>query len=400
MRTCNSCGNSEPEDARFCGSCGAALEAATAGTGESPEVQQAVHADLATADTSTLVLEADPLPESPEPSFDPTAELAAMSDSTQSPGDGSGQRVHGASARTRSRVRLIAPAVALLVAAAAVLAIVLLNNSGSPHKSNQAKTSQTSSYRQKLGRQLEAVMSANRALSSALGALDGSNKTITAAQNATSQAQSAVSAAQGAVGALATPSSDTVLSQQAQQALTEENGYLQALASTLSTPAGNSASQLRPLITATQSAMVPLDQVAPGATSGLGGIDNVLSWAAGATASAQAARQKAQQASQQQTSTATASPGSPSGMRACDQNISVNASTSCTFADNVFSQYAEAAQQAGAPGSYSVVAYSPETGQDYTDGCNYNPQSQIVLCSHGSDLIQFPYWAAEVYQTG
>jgi hypothetical protein len=37
-------------------------------------------------------------------------------------------------------------------------------------------------------------------------------------------------------------------------------------------------------------------------------------------------------------------------------------------------------------------------GQSYPETCNYNPANQIVLCSHGSDLIQFPYWAAEVYR--
>lgn len=47
-----------------------------------------------------------------------------------------------------------------------------------------------------------------------------------------------------------------------------------------------------------------------------------------------------------------------------------------------------------------VYAYSPATGQSYFDTCNYNPANQIVLCSHGSDLIQFPYWAAEIYQPG
>jgi hypothetical protein len=68
------------------------------------------------------------------------------------------------------------------------------------------------------------------------------------------------------------------------------------------------------------------------------------------------------------------------------------------FADNVFAQYAQDVQQAGAPGSDVVYAYSPATGQSYPETCNYNPANQIVLCSHGSDLIQFPYWAAEVYR--
>ncbi len=82
---------------------------------------------------------------------------------------------------------------------------------------------------------------------------------------------------------------------------------------------------------------------------------------------------------------------------ACDQNIKVNADTSCPFADNVFGGYAQAVQSAGAPGSYTVDAYSPATGQRYTDTCDYNSVTGIVKCSHGGDLIRFPYWAAAVY---
>lgn len=97
---------------------------------------------------------------------------------------------------------------------------------------------------------------------------------------------------------------------------------------------------------------------------------------------------------------ATPAPATASGpsLAACDQNISVNTSTSCPFADNVFNQYAIAVQQGGA-GSYQVYAYSPATGQTYTDDCQLNSQNQIVDCSHGSDLVEFPEWAAAVYQT-
>ena len=90
--------------------------------------------------------------------------------------------------------------------------------------------------------------------------------------------------------------------------------------------------------------------------------------------------------------------GNCQGLTACDQNISVNGTTSCPFADNVFNQYAIDVQQNGA-GSYSVAAASPSTGQTYTDNCEMNSDTQIVDCSHGGDLIQFPEWAAAVYQT-
>ena len=89
--------------------------------------------------------------------------------------------------------------------------------------------------------------------------------------------------------------------------------------------------------------------------------------------------------------------GSASGLAACDQNISVNSATSCPFAANVFYQYAQDVQSGGGPGTYTVYVYSPATGQNYNDTCSYNPANQIVSCSHGSDLIQFPYYAAEVY---
>ncbi len=88
----------------------------------------------------------------------------------------------------------------------------------------------------------------------------------------------------------------------------------------------------------------------------------------------------------------------PTGLTACDQNISVNSNTSCPFADNVFNEYSIDAQQEGA-GSYEVDAYSPATGQTYNDSCQLDSETQIVDCSHGSDLVQFPEWAAAVYQT-
>ena len=301
--------------------------------------------------------------------------------------------------RGRSRALLIAIPLVLVIAVAAV-AIIVVSNSNS----NQ---STPSSYRQKLTIALAPVITANRSLSVSLQSIDGSRKTTSAAQNATVQAQSAVAGAQGAIAVLTVPSSDTTLSQQVQQALTEESGYLQAVSSTLANPASQSASQVRTLVTATQSGLVLIVPVAAGATGSLTGTDNLISWASNASAAAQQASQRkaAQQAAprtqtvtQQAPPTTTAPSSSPSGLTACDQNISVNSSTTCAFADNVFTGYAQGVQQAGGPGSYNVYAYSPTTGQYYTDTCNYNPTDQIVLCSHGSDLIQFPYWAASVYR--
>jgi len=406
MQSCDSCGNTEPESARFCGSCGSGLQRTVLSTVDEPEVQQALQAEEPTA--ATAVLDLDPeigyagatetIPD-PTSALDATAELPVVDLPPRSRNEGPHAGARRGRERSRSRAAMIASAMTLLLAAAAAVAIIVLgNHSASRHANRPVRVnSQAVNYRHKLAATLDSVVRANQALTSALQRVDGSKRTLTAAQAATSQAQSVVAEARGALGTLTPPASETTLSQQAQQALTEETGYLQALASTLSSPTDQNASQLRPLLTATQSAMVPLEQVAPGASSSLDGLDNVLSWAAGASALAQNARQKSQQQQQQQ-QTAQPTPGSPAGMTACDQNISVGASTSCSFADNVFAQYAQDVQQAGAPGSYSVDAYSPSTGQTYTDNCNYNPTNQIVLCSHGSDLVQFPYWAAEVYQ--
>jgi hypothetical protein len=309
-------------------------------------------------------------------------------------------------ARRRSTGVLLATAGALVLAVGAVAAIVLLSGSGS----NQSGLNQGSAYRPKLSSALAPVVSTNLALSSALQSLDGSHAKTVAAQNATAQAKSAVVAARGAVSVLTVPSSDATLSQEVQQALTDENGYLQAVSSTLSNPAAQSASQLQTLVTATQSAFVPIAPVASGATTSLSGTDNLLSWVAGATGQARRQAQAAQRKQLQQATKPTTVPqqtappatpsSSPSGLTACDQNISVNSNTSCPFADNVFYGYAVDVQQAAGPGSYVVAGYSPSSGQSYNDTCNYNPANQIVLCSHGPDLIQFPYWAAEVYQTG
>ena len=75
----------------------------------------------------------------------------------------------------------------------------------------------------------------------------------------------------------------------------------------------------------------------------------------------------------------------------CDGSISINAHTSCAFAQNVVDQYNQQAQQAGAPETFAVHAYSPVTNESYTDTCSYDSSSATVSCSHGGDLIQFNY---------
>ena len=89
------------------------------------------------------------------------------------------------------------------------------------------------------------------------------------------------------------------------------------------------------------------------------------------------------------TSSAAAGPASAAG--SCAGRISINAHTSCQFAQNVVDEYNQLAQQAGAPGTFAVHAYSPVTNQSYTDTCSYDSSNATVSCSHGGDLIQFNY---------
>jgi hypothetical protein len=299
----------------------------------------------------------------------------------------------------RSRGALIAAGAAVGLAAIAVAAIILLTGS-----SSSAPTSNPSSvYKQKLAAALAPVVAADQKLSGTLTSLDGSQPALNAAQNAVSQAQSGIVAAQGALAVLTVPSAASTLSQQAQQALTALSGYDDAVSATLSTPVGQNSSQLQTLATGAQSALITINPVVSGAGASVSGTDNLLRWVNGASAQAQHQSAAAQKQSQQAQQTAPAAPSttpssSPPGLSACDQNISINASTtSCAFADNVFTQYANAVQQAGGQLSTDVTATSPVTRATYTDSCQYNSSTQIVLCSHGSDLIQFPEWAAAAY---
>jgi hypothetical protein len=302
--------------------------------------------------------------------------------------------------RARSRMALIAAGAAVGLAAIAVAAIVLLTgSSGSASTSNSSLV-----YQQKLAAALAPVVAADQKLSGALTSLDGSQSALKAAENAVSQAQSAIVAAHGALAVLTVPSSGSGVSQQAQLALTAVSGYDDAVLATLSTPVGQNSSQLQTLATGAQSALVTINPVVAGAGASVSGTDNLLEWVNGANKLAQHQRVAAQHRPQQvrppavqPVATPTTPASSPQGLTACDQNISVNSSTSCPFADIVFAQYANAVQQANAPLSTVVIASSPVTGATYSDSCQYNASTQIVLCSHGSDLIQFPEWAASVY---
>ena len=172
--------------------------------------------------------------------------------------------------RNRSRVALVLAGLALGLAAIAVAAIILLNGHSSSSDSS-------SSYRIKLTETLAPVVAANTSVSS-LQAVQGTN--TTAAKNAASQAQSAISTARGAVGVLSVPSNSTQLSQQVQQALIQEDGYMQAVTATLSSPNPENIAQLRSASTQTQSALVPLVGSPLGAS---GSLDGTNAWRPGQT---------------------------------------------------------------------------------------------------------------------
>ena len=192
----------------------------------------------------------------------------------------------GSTGRRRSRLALILAGLALGLAAIAVAAVVLLNGHGS--------SDTTASYRSKLTGALSPVVAANTSVSNSLQSLQGTNTTT--ATNAANQAQSAISSARGAVGALSVPSDSTQLSQQVQQALTQEDGYMQAVTATLSGQNAENIAQLRSAATQTQSAFVPLAGVAAGASGSLNGSAALASWANGRIIAANKAHEKAAKA--------------------------------------------------------------------------------------------------------
>ena len=169
---------------------------------------------------------------------------------------------------------------AILLAVVAALVIMLINNKTTNTK--VARVAVVNSYQSKLASTLTPVVAANRTLSNALAALDGSPATIRASNTATIQAQQAVTAARGALAVLAPAS--TQLSQQATQALTQENGYLQAVSTTLDDPTGNTVASLQPLASATNSAFVALESVASGGNGSISGVDDLLKWTQNANA--------------------------------------------------------------------------------------------------------------------
>jgi hypothetical protein len=406
-RICPGCGHLA-DDGRFCPDCGHVL-AVPAG----PAVEDARSA----AETAEL-----PRPRSP-----------------RAPVVGEDMGVRAEAKPRRSRVVLVVVGVVLALVVLAVAAVVLLSRAGSASGSSAQGV-----YRQKLGSALTALVAANNTLSRSLQALHGSD--TQAAQTATGQAQQSLVAAGGAVAVLSVPSGSEQLSQQTQQALAQENGYLQSVSATLSNPMGNTSGGLQALASSTSSAFVPLAAVAPGGQVSLSGTGALVKWAqAGIAAQSRrdaAAQQKAIQQAVTSAHTTTVIQTSPppnppptpatayvtpsglsvpgnwvpgvsatyasgvgtphrwSGGQSCDQNIFAGSDTSCSFANNIFQVVAAAVHYDSLVPS-SITAYSPATGTTYALTCTEywgsDNQSDLQCVTGDGAGTAFPVGAATVY---
>ncbi len=354
QRFCAGCG-AEVGEARFCRKCGAEqVTQAGAAVAPLPPTEQQLPAGpwLGSGPPSAPRTSAPPAP--PQPSS------------------------------SGSKLPWIAGGVAGLVVLG-VIAAILLSSSGG--------TNSTSSYRQSLAGALGPLVSANSNLGSSLQSLSGSDDS--AQKAALTQTQTALTTAQGAVGAISVPSSATQLSQQTQQALADENGYLQEVASLLGTPSQNAAAQIQPLATSATAALVPLNALVAGASGSISGVSTLVSWGQGQASAAQHSRTIAQQRELQQAARSASQPssgGSGGGSSAgplsssqqCGGGVVAGPNTSCAFALNV----QQAWQQA--PGTTNTVdVYSPVTGQTYTMTCG--PAGTEISCSGANNAsVTFP----------
>jgi hypothetical protein len=183
-----------------------------------------------------------------------------------------------------------------LIAVTMVAAVALAGCGSSSSQTVNAKTAAAlsadanASYKRQLGTSLNLLIDANRQLSTAMVALDGSQPTRNAIRVTLKNAQTTLVATKGAISTITAPATGTSLSQTIDQALSQENGYLQVVGATFNDPTGNSASQVQPLATSLQSALVPLSVVVPTAQTSVFGPDNFYSWSQGAAS--QAAKKK------------------------------------------------------------------------------------------------------------
>jgi hypothetical protein len=83
----------------------------------------------------------------------------------------------------------------------------------------------------------------------------------------------------------------------------------------------------------------------------------------------------------------------PSGLKACGRGISVNAVTTCPFAANVFKGYVRDYRIAGKQTDVQVEAFSPITSRAYSMDCFFAGR-QVVACTGGKKaFVTFPFTA-------
>jgi hypothetical protein len=314
--------------------------------------------------------------------------------------------------KSGKRIVIASVVVALLALIGAAVAVVLVTRSTSVAKANPVTV-----YRQKLSNALAPVVTGNRAVSVSLQALDGSKTTIRAVKVATTNAQQALTAARGAVAIVTVPSASTQLSQQAAQALTQEDGYLQSVSTTLGAPTGNTTASVQPLASATSSAFVPLASVAPGGSASIYGVSSLLSWAQGATAAAK--RNAVHQTiinNNTTTTTTNAAPATPSGTQSAPDGgtrmvadtagrltITAGSSISDGFARNILVAAADYYQANHVlPNGVTLSVSSPATGGSYNvsysnDGSTVYATNIDASTASGND-VSFP--ASDANGTG
>lgn len=283
----------------------------------------------------------------------------------------------------RGRIAVILAGATLGLAAVAVAVVVLLGSSTSSKAARPASVG--ASYQRQLAKVLTPVISGNHALSISLTSLDGSQHSVRSAELDASQALAALGAARGGIAVLSAPSALSTLAGQVQQALTADNGYLQAVSSALATPTGQGAGQLQTLATGAQSALDNLETVVPGAGTSVSGTDNLISWVQGASNQAQAQQKTSSSSSQSSSATQSATTPAPStpaasnggagaGAIDCGGGLVAGPHTSCAFAANVQTAWENT------PGEVNTVtAYSPVTGQAYIESCG--PSGTGIMCT-------------------
>jgi hypothetical protein len=306
-------------------------------------------------------------------------------------------RPSGSGGAPRGRILLLVAGAAIAVAAIAVAVIVLLNGSGSNKQQPttappQPAPAAASIYKSQVVKALTPLVTANQSLSNALGSLDGSKQATNHAKTAATQAATALSSARGGISVLTAPAGAGNLPSQVQQLLTADNGYLQAVASTLQSPSVSGAGQLDTLATGAQSALDGVAAIIPAASSSVTNGGNLASWARGA---ARPHKPKAPASSSSSSSTAQAAPTpvpapaptNPSGSD-CGGGVIAGAATSCPFAVNVQSAWDQA------PGADATVnVFSPVTDRTYIENCGPDPDnSSLIFCTDPGETnsIWFP----------